>query len=289
MRCMGKREHWDAVADVWEQQSRAGIDEPDPYGVVAMDGIPLDDHLRILDIGCGPGVTTVELAQRSGRHARVTGVDLSPVMIRHARDRAKKVWERGELTPDNIELRVADAEVDDLGRDHDVVFSRFGVMFFDDPTVGFTNLAGALRPDGWLSFVAWAHQAANPWMDLPATAAAATLGIDPPGPAPTDGPGPFSLADPAATTRLLTAAGFDRIDVIDITQDRTIRHGHEHDWIARQLQKGPARDAYLAADEATRTAALHAALGALEPYRQKGPSGGWRVPAHARAFIARRV
>ncbi len=286
---MGTREHWDAVADVWEQRSRARSDEVDPYAIVAMDGIPLDDYTSILDIGCGPGVTTVELAERAGPNSRVIGVDISGDMLRHARDRAKRAWERGELTPDNIELRVADAEHDDLGRDHDMVFSRFGIMFFDDPAAAFANLAGSLRTDGWLSIVAWAKREHNPWMTTPPEAAASTFDVvlDPP---PASGePGPFSLADVAATTALLEGAGFDRIDVIDITQPRHIRHGSEHEWISLALRTGPLADAYGSADDATREAAVEAVLGAIEKYRESGPAGDWLIPAHARAFIARRA
>lgn len=285
---MAKSDHWDSVADVWEQRTIAHLDEVDPYGIVAMDGLVLDDDTSILDIGCGPGVTTLELVERAGPNAHVTGIDISGAMIHHARRRATLATEAGDVAPHNVDFVVADAEYDDLGSDHDVVFSRFGVMFFDDPATGFANLAGSLRPDGWLSIVVWARAEDNPWMPLPTQAAAATFGVQLDPPPATGGPGPFSLADAAATTALLQGAGIDRIDVIDITQPRRIRHSTEGHWISLALRTGPLAEAYAASDDATRSAAADAVLAALDKYRKPGPTGDWLIPAHARAFIGRR-
>lgn len=285
---MELRAHWNRLADVWEERTVARTGQrTDPYGAVAMDAIPLDDYWSILDIGCGPGVSTIELAERSGPNTTVTGIDIAAQMVLHARNRRHDAIQRGVITPENVTFEVADAERDDLGADHDVVFSRFGLMFFTDAPAAFTNLAASLRHDGWLSFVAWAGTADNPWMPLPAVAAGRILDLELDAPDPS-APGPFSLADPAATTELLTGAGFDRIDVIDITQPMRIGHQTERTWADVSLRIGPAADAYAAAGPDERRAAVDAVVDDLAPYRQTGPTGDWLIPAHARAYVARR-
>jgi trans-aconitate methyltransferase len=285
---MKRRENWNHVADVWEQRAAALAGRPDPYATIAINALPLDDEWSILDIGCGPGVTTVRLAERAGPDAVVTGVDVSPQMILHARNRRHAAIMRGEITPHNIRLRVADAERDDLGTGHDAVFSRFGVMFFDDAHTAFSNLASTLKLAGWLSVVVWADAEHNPWMALPVTAAAKHLdtsldAVDP------SAPGPFTLADRDATVDLLTATGFDRVSVIDITQPRRIRHGEARAWAAIALRIGPARDAFLAASPEQQDAVVDALVADLDRYKQAGPTGDWLLPAHARAFVARRA
>ncbi len=285
---MERRDHWDQIADIWEARAAALAGEVDPYGVVAMDAVPLDDEWSILDIGCGPGVTTVQLAERAGPNAVVTGIDASPQMILHARNRRHDAIQRGLITPENVELRVADAGRDDLGTGHDVVFSRFGVMFFDDAHAAFTNLASALKPAGWLSVVVWAEAEHNPWMALPVSAAEKHLdtSVDATDPS---APGPFTLADRDATAELLTSTGFDRVDVIDITQPRRIRHGKAREWAAVALRIGPAGDAFQAASAEQQEAVVDALVADLDRYKQPGPTGDWLIPAHARAFVARRT
>lgn len=285
---MGRREHWDQIADVWEERAVLAVGEADPYTIVAIDAVPLDDEWSILDIGCGPGVTTIQLAGRAGPDAVVTGIDVSPQMILHARNRRHREIMRGEITPHNVELTVADAEVDDLGTGHDLVFSRFGVMFFDDAPTGFANLASALKPGGWLSVVAWAEAAHNPWLPLPSQAAARALdvAIEPTDPS---APGPFDLADRDATVQMLTSTGFDRVSVLDITQPRHIAHGTERDWAATATRIGPMSDAFEAATPDGRSAVIDAIVADLERYRLAGQTGGWSIPAHARVFVARRA
>lgn len=282
------REHWDRLADVWEQRVVAQNEQIDPYGIVGIDALPLDDDTSILDVGCGPGITTIELARRAGPNAVVTGVDLSPAMIHHARQRRHDAIMRGDITPGNVELRIADVQTDDLGTGHDTVFSKFGVMFFSEPTKAFANLASALKPDGCLSIVTWAAPEHNPWMPLATVAAATALGatLDPP---PAEGPGPFSLSDRDASVALLTSSGLDRIDVIEVTQPRRIRHHTERHWADLSIRTGPLAAAFDGADHETREAAIDAAVGALAPYHQGGPAGDWLIPAHARVYVARKA
>ncbi len=93
---------------------------------------------RVLDIGCGAGASSRTLAARVGKQGRVLGVDISEALIVHAR----------ALAPPDLPLQfqLADASSADLPEGaFDILFSRFGVMFFDDPAAAFTHLCRALR------------------------------------------------------------------------------------------------------------------------------------------------
>src|SRR6185436_20928056 len=93
----------------------------------------------------------------------------------------------------------------------DILFSRFGVMFFDDPTAAFAHMRRALKPGGRVAFVCWRGAAENDWMRLPM---GAIKGIVPPMAAPDpEAPGPFSFGDRGRVTRILTAAGFTDIAI----------------------------------------------------------------------------
>jgi SAM-dependent methyltransferase len=159
----------------------------------------------LLDVGCGCGDTSLELARRVGAEGEVLGLDISAPMLDVARRRAKEDGARG------LEFREADAQTAALPGGRDAVFSRFGVMFFADPVAAFRNLRRALRPGGRLVFVCWRPLAENLWMRLPAETAA---GLVPPAPPPEPGaPGPFAFADPDRVRRILAEAGFAGIEI----------------------------------------------------------------------------
>jgi SAM-dependent methyltransferase len=285
---MTMSDYWDRRAAAWSDRIYDSRDRPDPYGTVAIDVLPLGDGDRVLDIGCGPAQTTVELAERVAPDGHVHGVDVSPVMIAEARRRVEQAIAEGDLNPDSIDVSIADVQHDDLGTGFDAAFSRFGVMFFDDPATAFANIASALRPDGRLSFVAWGPVTDNPWATVPTAAAAQVLGValDPPDPG---GPGPFSLGDAGALGRLLDGAGFAEPTVVDITQGRRIPHDTAHREMGLWLAVGPAGEAFGAADDDTRNAAIDAALGALDTYRDPRPHGDWVIPALARVVLTHRA
>jgi len=108
----------------------------------------------VLDVGCGTGSTTVQAARAVATSGRVTGSDISPVMIDTARESADVSREASEVR--DIDWLVADAETHDFGADtFDAVISRFGVMFFRDPVAAFANLARATRPGGRMVAAVW--------------------------------------------------------------------------------------------------------------------------------------
>jgi len=132
----------------------------DPLGRVAMALLQLHQGARVTDIGCGCGQTLLELAELVGPSGRVLGLDISQPMLARAQERAAPYG--------NVSVVLADAETYTFTPgSEDALFSRFGVMFFRDPSAAFTNLRRALRPGGQLAFVCWQELAKNPWATRP--------------------------------------------------------------------------------------------------------------------------
>jgi SAM-dependent methyltransferase len=160
----------------------------------------------VLEIGCGTGATTVPVAAAVGAAGAVVAADISGPMLAAAR---KAVAEAGLR---NVEPLLADAQTHAFpAARFDLVFSRFGVMFFADPYAAFRNLFGALKPRGRLVFACWAPIAEQEHMLLPFEAAVKRLG--PPAPRPARDPGPFALGDRDYVHDILAQAGFEAIAV----------------------------------------------------------------------------
>lgn len=164
---------------------------------------------RVLDVGCGTGRSTRDLA-RVAVDGNVLGLDLSGPMLEVARART-----RAEGLA-NVVYVQADAQIHPLAAGtYDIAVSSFGAMFFADPVAAFTNLAKGLRPDGALALLAWQHLERNEW--LTAIRSALAMGRDLPVP-PADAPTPFSLADPARVRAILGASGFEDVDLEPIEE-----------------------------------------------------------------------
>ena len=188
-------EHWAAHAERYEATGRG-------YGEALLRAASVRAADTILDIGCGTGSSTRELA-RMAPSGSALGVDLSTKML----ERARAVAEREGLT--NVTFEQADAQVHPFPeRAFDVAVSSFGAMFFADPVAAFANIGRALRPGGRLAVVAWRELADNEW--LSAIRDALAMGRTFPMPA-AGVPGPFGLADRDQADGFLAAAGFEDI------------------------------------------------------------------------------
>ena len=195
---------------------------------------------RVLDIGCGAGLTTRDAA-RAAAPGEVLGVDVSERMLELARQRTAAEG------LDNVRYELGDAQVhrfDPAG--FDVAISRFGTMFFSDPGAAFANLAAALRPEGRLVLLVWQRREDNEWMK----AFDAALGAATPSPPPPDLDA-FSLGDAEATARVLEAAGFTGVRFEDVREP--VFYGHDLD-AALAIVRGfsTAALARLSDDEAAR-------------------------------------
>jgi len=229
------------------------------FGEAVMDRLPLDAGTSVLDVGCGTGQATVELARRV-RPGPVVGVDISRPMLEAARRRA------ADEGVDNVTFEEVNVETGTLPEDRfDVAFSRLGVMFFSDPVAAFANIRRSLVAGGRLGFVCFQEPGRNPLLTVPVGAAMGPLGL---APAP-DGPGPFALADPELIRRILGDAGFVEVS-IEPGPDSAPLIAHDGiESLARRLieQTPMTGPAMASASPDTAASAVRSVAAALEEHR----------------------
>ena len=228
-------DYWNATAGpTWVAYQEQLDRQIEPLGRAAMAALAPAPGERVLDIGCGCGQSTMALAEAVGAGGTVVGADISAPMLEVARARPVAV---GAARPS---FRQADAQVDDLAEGvpggFDAVFSRFGVMFFADPAAAFANIRKALKPGGRLAFVCWRPFAENPWMALPAAAAAPHLPA-PAAPPDPNAPGPFAFADPERVRGILGDAGFGAVSIAP--HDARIGGGGIETYMELAFKVGP--------------------------------------------------
>ena len=226
----------------------------------------------VLDVGCGWGGTALALARRVAPGGRVLGVDVSELMLARARQLAPP-----EL-PVEFALGDATAYAFEPGR-ADLLFSRFGVMFFADPARSFTNMRQGLRRGARLAFACWREPSANPWLMLPLQAAYRHVPRLPEvGP---EDPGAFSFADERRVRDILGRAGFAavRLEPVGLSLDIGLGGGLEA-ALATAVGIGPASRALEGQPAALQAAATQAIRAALAQYQ-----AGNRVPLDGAIWI----
>src|SRR3569833_2727563 len=175
-----------------------------PLGKRAFAALALKPGDHVLDIGCGGGETTLELARAVAPDGTVLGIDLSPAVLAFARGAAKGCTRAQFINADAQAFPFEPASFD-------AAYSRFGVMFFADPIAAFSNIHRSLKPGGRLAFVCWRALNENQLDLLPLQAASAYL---PPQPVhDRDAPGPFAFAKPERVRGILARAGFTDIEI----------------------------------------------------------------------------
>ena len=200
----------------------------------------------------GTGATTLAIARRLGSHARCVGVDISEQMIALARQRAADAV---------VEFVVADAGRHPFDRGaFDVIASRFGVMFFEQPERAFANLRTATRGGGTLRAVVWRRPEENPFMTTAERAADGMLALPP----RTGGPGQFAFADRGRVLDVLAAAGWSDADLTPVDVDCAFPAADLDAYVGTM---GPVGRALTEHDEATRARVVERVRPAFDRFR----------------------
>ncbi|QQP98010.1 class I SAM-dependent methyltransferase [Lysobacter enzymogenes] len=190
-------QRWLAYNDWLDERTAA-------YGRAAFAAAAPQPGEAVLDIGCGAGATSFELARAVGAGGSVTGVDISAPLLGRARERAAAL-----ALP--VKFREADASRPTFApHSFDLLYSRFGVMFFDDPTAAFAELRKTLKPDGRIAFACWQGPQLNDWYERPLAAIADIVERTP---VDTRQPGPFAFSDPDHIREVLADAGFAGVEL----------------------------------------------------------------------------
>jgi ubiquinone/menaquinone biosynthesis C-methylase UbiE len=231
---------------------------------------------RVIDVGCGGGATTLAIAAQVGAAGGVIGVDVSALMIARALERA------GATSAAKFVL--ADAGSHDFSPGWaNMLFSRFGVMFFADPVASFANLRKGLARGGRVVFACWREARRNPWQTIALKAACKHVPRLPDvGP---EDPGPFSFADEARVRRILSEAGFETIALTPVDLELDVAAGQGLEAALATLQQiGAASRALEGQPEALRAAAVAEIRAALAPHRR-----GLSVPLGAAIWIVEAI
>lgn len=275
---------WNDVAGpLWVAGEEENECHTGPFGHAALAVAGALPGQHVLDVGCGCGSTSAALGEAVGPAGEVLGIDLSAVMLERARQRAL------EAGTSHVTFRQDDAQRADLGVErYDLVFSRFGVMFFADPVRAFANLRRALRREGRLVFACWQPPSSNPWMAVANRAAGKLFDLTPP---PHDAPGPFSLANPDRLRAILHGAGHPDVQIAEHHHILHLAAGQAlEDWAHQRLLMGPARQPYLASSPEAQINARLTLVDALTPYLvdPEDPCSGLRMDGAAFIVAARR-
>lgn len=226
-------EAWDGpLFEVFERFREAmtpGLNAQGEAGLGVAQPMPGE---RVLDIGCGFGDTTKQIAAMVAPDGAAVGVDVSPRFV----DAAGR--ETAEAGIPNASFHVLDVQTDELGGPYDLAFSRFGTMFFANPVAALRRIREALAPAGRLAMVVWRRREDNGWVYKTQRIVESFATRPEEYDEPTCGPGPFSMADADTVSTQLAAAGFGRIALHRF--DRPMRIGRDVEEAAElNMSLGP--------------------------------------------------
>jgi SAM-dependent methyltransferase len=227
-----------------------------PLETLLVDAVAAVSPARVLDVGCGTGATTLAVARRVAPSDGCVGVDISEPMIAAARARAEHERVHVTFICANAQEHTFDpASVD-------MLISRFGVMFFDDPVRAFANLRRAARRGVALRFIVWRSAEENPFMTTAERAAAPLLPSLPPR-KPENAPGQFAFGNAEHVDGILKASGWTEIDIQPLDVVCTFP---ENQLVRYLTRLGPVGLALQDADDDTRARVIEAIRPAFDPF-----------------------
>jgi SAM-dependent methyltransferase len=265
------QEFWVREADRWDGTSG-------PFGDAMIEAVGLEPGQRVLDVGCGAGSTTIEAARLVAPSGAGVGVDISGPALALARERAVASGTHG------VSFIEADAQVHPFEPGaFDVVISRFGTMFFDDPVAAFANLRHAMRRGGRLAILAWQGPFESEWTAVAVKVAIAHFGR-PPDLGEPGGPGPFAFADGDRFRSVVTDGGFMDVTLAAIAKPMLMGSDVE-DVVGMVAETPQSKGLFAGQPDAKVEAAIAGLRDAFAPYAR--PEGvvmsgtAWLLTAHS--------
>lgn len=217
-----QKEYWtNSAGNLWVKDKSEKDNMLEPLGNYALSKFNIIKGMTVLDIGCGTGKTTTQIAKQIGSSGHVSGLDLSETMIKEAR----KYSDKDKVS--NIKFLVQDVQNEKLKTlEYDAAFSRFGVMFFSDPIMAFKNIYSSLKSDGLLTFICWQDQKENPWYNSGLEIVKKYVDIEVP---EKNSPGPFAYADKNYIQDVLINSEFKEIKFYSLEIDIELFKGFSLD------------------------------------------------------------
>ena len=207
-----QKDYWtNSAGKLWVKDKVEKDNMLEPLGNYALSKFNIIEGMNVLDIGCGTGITTTQIAKKINNIGYVTGLDFSETMINEAIKYSEKLGIK------NINFAVKDIQNEELKiLEYDAAFSRFGVMFFSNPIMAFKNIYSALKKNGILTFICWQSQKENPWYNSGLEIVKKYIDV----PLPKENsPGPFAYADKSYIHNILTNSGYKDIEFYSYEKD----------------------------------------------------------------------
>ena len=263
--------------DIWVERQNAMDTMLSPLGEAALNKLNFNEDENVLDIGCGCGHTTLNIAKRIGPSGSVTGLDISEPMIKRAKESAV------EMSITNTSFKCVDVQIEDLGDQiYSAAFSRFGVMFFEDSIAAFKNINKSLISGGYLSFVCWQSPAVNPWQSLFIHEVKKFLDLPS---LPPRSPGPFAFMESEYVSSILEESKFQDITIEGHEAEVNMFSGRSlSDSVKDYISINPVVTQMLKESSENQVAEIvNSGIEAFSPYySEKGlifPSATWLVTA----------
>jgi len=263
------RDEWQSVARGWRRWEPLfqSFTWPVAWRMAAV--AQLRAGQRVLDVGCGIGDPTLQVAVLVGPHGRVLGIDLVEEMVVTARERA------AALGLAHVEFRAADVATLELPpASFDAVLARWSLIYVDDLAGALARLRGALAGGGRIAVTSWAPPAANPWIAIPMEELARVLPL----PAPDPGvPGLFYLSADGALADALSTTGLRHVGQERVQLSQFVRDVTEF-WAMLTDMAGPLAPLVAGLAGPERAQVLHAVSERIERFRV---GDVYRIPAQA--------
>ena len=238
---------------------------------------------KVLDIGCGYGETCLDIGRMVTDTGEVLGLDCTEAFLAEANR------ERDQAGLRHVRYELGDAQTHALPSEYfDVVFSRFGVMFFESVVMALRNAHRALKPGGTVCLIVWRTIKDNPCWG--AAKAIVLKYLPPPGDqAKTCGPGPFSMADEETVRAMLKVAGFTQVELFRRIDAEICVGTSVEEAIDYQILVGPSGEIVREAgpEGQKQLPLIRAELGALMKAHRRADGSVW-MPSSTWAIMARK-